>query len=439
MSAASDPRIRLVKGRRVWDSRGRPTVEAEAHLADGSVGRAIAPAGASRGRYEAVDLRDGGDAFGGFGVARALAGIADEIAPALAGLRADNQAKIDRTLIELDGTTNKGRLGGNSTTAVSMAVAHAAAESAGMPLWRYLSHDGKARMPMPLVQVFGGGAHAGRRIDLQDVMLVPLGASTFDEATAMAAEVYRAAGRIMSEHGLLRGVADEGGWWPEFSSNEEALEQAVAAIERAGYVPGEQVALALDIAATQFRSGKKYRLGTDSTELDTSGMVERLVEWCRRFPIVSVEDPLAEDDDEGMRAFTAAVGKRVQVIGDDYLVTSATRVARAAVRNACNAVLLKPNQAGTLTETQDALNAARAAGWRAIVSARSGETEDTTIVHLAIGWGADQIKVGSFARSERMAKWNEAIRVEEQLGDNAIFAGREAIGGQEPPLPLPLP
>ena len=429
MSAASDLCIRLVKGRRVWDSRGRPTVEVEVHLADGAVGRAIAPAGASRGRYEAIDLRDGGEAFGGLGVARALAGIADEIAPALAGLRADDQAEIDRKLIDLDGTGNKGRLGGNSTTAVSMAIAHAAAASSRMPLWRYLSRDGKARMPMPLVQVFGGGAHAGRRIDLQDVMVVPLGAATFDEATAMAAEVYRAAGLTMSERGLLRGVADEGGWWPEFSSNEEALEQAVGAIERAGYVPGEQVALALDVAATQFRSGKKYRLGTDSTELDTLGMVERLVEWCRRFPIVSVEDPLAEDDDEGMRAFTEAVGERVQVVGDDYLVTSADKVARAAVCNACNAVLLKPNQAGTLTETHDALKAARDAGWRAIVSARSGETEDTTIVHLAIGWGADQIKVGSFARSERMAKWNEAIRVEEQLGDNASFAGRDAIGG----------
>ncbi len=258
-------------------------------------------------------------------------------------------------------------------------------------------------------------------------MLVPLGASTFDEATAIAAEVYCAAGLIMSERGLLRGVADEGGWWPEFSSNEEALEQAVGAIERAGYVPGEQVALALDIASTQLRSGNKYRLGMDSTELDTDAMVERLVEWCRRFPIVSVEDPVAEDDDEGMRAFTAAVGERVQVIGDDYLVTSAAKVARTAARNACNAVLLKPNQAGTLTETHDALQAARDAGWRAIVSARSGETEDTTIVHLAVGWGADQIKVGSFARSERMAKWNEAIRVEE-LGDNAVFAGRDAVG-----------
>ena len=235
MSAASDPRIRLVKGRRVWDLRGRPTVEAEVHLADGACRSRNCSGGRLPRRHEAIDLRDGGNAFGGLGVARALAGIADEISPALSGLRADNQAEIDRKLIDLDGTTNKGRrLGGNSTTAISMAVAHAAAVSSGMPLWRYLSRDDNARMPMPLVQVFGGGAHAGRRIDLQDVMLVPVGASTFDEATVMAAEVYRAAGLIMSERGLLRGVADEGGWWPEFSSNEEALEQAVAAIERAG-------------------------------------------------------------------------------------------------------------------------------------------------------------------------------------------------------------
>lgn len=429
MNNAGEQRITSVIGRRVWDSRGRPTVEAEVHLAGGAVGRAIAPAGASRGCDEAIDLRDGGDALGGLGVTRALAALAEEIAPALKGLSAADQRHIDRTLIELDGTPNKARLGGNTTTAVSMAVAHAAALATGEPLWRSLSDNREPRLPMPLVQVFGGGAHAGRRIDLQDVMLVPVGASTFDQATAMAAEVYRAAGLIMAERGLLRGVADEGGWWPEFSSNEEALEHAVAAIERAGYAPGDDVALALDIAATQFRSGSAYRLATDSAELDTSSLVDRLVGWCRRFPIVSVEDPVAEDDHAGMRAFTAATGDKVQVIGDDYLVTSADKVARAATQKACNAVLLKPNQAGTLTETFDASVAARDAGWRTIVSARSGETEDVTIVHLAVGWAADQLKVGSFARSERMAKWNEAIRVEQALGGAAVFAGRDAIGG----------
>jgi len=428
---APDTRIERIVGRRVWDSRGRPTVEAEVHLADGARGLAIAPAGASRGRHEAIDLRDGGARFGGLGVARAVAAVADEISPALAGKRADDQADVDRVLIELDGTEDKQRLGGNATIAVSMAVAHAAAVSAGVPLWRYLAGDGDVQLPMPLIQVFGGGAHAGRRIDLQDVMLVPLAAKSFDDATEIAAEVYRAAGLIMAERGLLRGVADEGGWWPEFSSNEEALEQAVAAIERAGYAPGEDVALALDIAATQFRDGKSYRLATDSAELDSAGMVERMVGWCRRYPIISIEDPLAEDDDAGMRSFTAAIGERVQVIGDDYLVTAADRVKRAAAGNACNAVLLKPNQAGTLSETYAALQAAREAGWHTIVSARSGETEDTTIVHLAVGWAADQLKVGSFARSERMAKWNEAIRVEEGLGPRARFAGRKAVGGMK--------
>jgi enolase len=429
MIAGADPRIEAVIGRRVWDSRGRPTVEAEVHLADGASGRAIAPAGASRGRAEAIDLRDGGTAFGGLGVGRALAAIAGEIAPALAGERADDQAAVDERLIALDGTANKERLGGNATTAVSMAVAHAAAASAGVPLWRTLAGGREPRLPMPMIQVFGGGAHAGRRIDMQDVMVVPVGAQCFDEATVMVAEVYRAAGLIMEERGLLRGVADEGGYWPEFSSNEEALEEAVRAIERAAYAPGEDVALALDIAATQFGANGRYRMATDAADLDSAAMVERMAGWCRTFPVISIEDPVAEDDAEGMRAITEKVGKDVQVVGDDFLVTSAERVGQSAAAGACNAVLVKPNQAGTLTEARAALDAARSAGWHHVVSARSGETEDTTIVHLAVGWGADQLKVGSFARSERMAKWNEAIRVEESLGGRATFAGRSAIGG----------
>ncbi len=432
MTTVVDTRIETVIGRRVWDSRGRPTVEAEVRLADGAWGRAIAPAGASRGRNEAIDLRDGGAALGGLDVGRALAGIANEIAPALAGMRADDQVAVDGRLIAVDGTANKERLGGNATTAVSMAVAHAAAASSGVPLWRYLAGERVPRLPMPMIQIFGGGAHAGRRIDMQDVMVVPVGAQSFDEATVIAAEVYRAAGLIMEERGLLRGVADEGGYWPEFSSNEAALEQAVRSIERAGYAPGEDVALALDIAATQFRSHGQYRMATDAAELDAAAMAERMVGWCRRFPVVSIEDPVAEDDADGMRAVTEAVGRDVQVVGDDYLVTSAERVKRAVKLGACNAVLLKPNQAGTLTETKAALEAAREAGWHHVVSARSGETEDVTIVHLTVGWGADQLKVGSIARSERVAKWNEAIRIEESQGNRATFAGRAAIGGTVP-------
>ena len=421
--------IRSVHGRRVWDSRGRPTVEAEVVLANGSSGRAIAPAGASRGSNEAIDLRDGGAAFGGFGVAKALAAIADEIAPGLNGQDGMNQEAVDTRLVELDGTAQKARLGGNATIAVSMAVAHAAACAAGQPLWRHLARGQEPRLPMPMIQIFGGGAHAGRRVDIQDFLLVPLGAASFDEATAMIAEVYRAGGEIMAEKGLLRGVADEGGWWPEFSSNEEALERAVEAIERAGYRPGEEVALALDVAASEFGKAGRYRLAADGLELTSEELIDKLAGWARRYPIVSLEDPLAEDDSEGMQSLTATLGDQVQIIGDDYLVTSADRVHAAARKGACNAVLVKPNQAGTLTEGKAALEAAHSHGWRAIVSARSGESEDVTIVHLAVGWRAEQLKVGSFARSERMAKWNEAIRVEEALGPGAAFAGRNAVGG----------
>jgi enolase len=416
-----------ILARRVWDSRGRPTVEAEVVLSDGARGRAIAPAGASRGSREALELRDGGEAFGGLGVDQALAAVRDTIRPALRGFRADDQRGIDATLVALDGSPQKARLGGNATIAVSMAAVHAAAASAGVPLWRHLGGSDDAQLPMPMVQLFGGGAHAGRRIDLQDFLIVPLGARCFDEATAMVAEVYRAGGALMAELGRLRGVADEGGWWPEFSSNEEALERMLQAIERACLRPGEDIGIAIDVAASQFGSGGRYRLAADGEELDTSGLVARLAGWCGRYPIVSVEDPVAEDDDRGMQMFTQAVGARVQVIGDDYLVTSAERVRAAAVDGACNALLVKPNQAGTLTETKAAFDAARAAGWHTVISARSGESEDVTIVHLAVGWRADQLKVGSFARSERMAKWNEAIRIEEAT--HAPFAGRRAIGG----------
>jgi enolase len=311
-----------------------------------------------------------------------------------------------------------------------MAVAHAAAAARRQPLWQYLASGAAPRLPMPMIQIFGGGAHAGRRIDLQDILVVPLGAASFDEATVMVAETYRAAGEIMAERGLLRGVADEGGWWPEFASNEEALERTVQAIERAGYQPVEDLGIALDVAASQFGSGGRYRLAADARDLDTGALVEHLVGWCDRYPIISLEDPVAEDDFEGMKAITAAIGDRVQIIGDDFLVTSAARVRDAAATGACNSVLVKPNQTGTLTEARAALDAAHAAGWRTIVSARSGETEDVTIVHLATGWRAHQLKVGSFARSERMAKWNEAIRIEEALGATSSFAGRAAVGGR---------
>jgi enolase len=402
--------IARVRGRRVWDSRGRPTVEAEVGLECGAVGRAIAPAGASTGSGEARDLRD----EDGFDVCQAVANVNGPIGEAVCGVDAADQGAVDRVLIETDGTPDKSRLGGNATIAVSMAALHAAAAAAGVPLWRHLAPDAAA-LPLPEIQIFGGGAHAGRRIDIQDVMLVCPSARSFAEALDRTAAVYHAAGRYLSERGALQGVADEGGYWPAFDSNEQALDAMLRAIEGAGLTPGEDAAISLDIAASQFESAGCYRLLRDGATLTSDGMIELLSSWIERYPIVSVEDPLAEDDMDGFRRFTAAFGEKVQVVGDDLLVTNAARIREAAAGRTCNAVLIKPNQAGTITEARAALDAAREAGFDAIVSARSGETEDTTIVHLAVGWGARQLKVGSFARSERMAKWNEALRIEEAL------------------------
>ena len=419
--------IARVHGRRVWDSRGRPTIEAEVALASGAVGRAMAPAGASRGSREAIDLRDGGSRFGGMDVMQAIANIENIVGPALAGRDAFDQQGIDAALIALDGTPNKARLGGNATVAVSLAVAHTAAAERGCPLWRSLAGEGPVTLPLPEIQIFGGGAHAGRRIDIQDLMVMPVGATSFAHALEMTAEVYRAAGKLMSDAGKLAGVADEGGWWPAFDTNEEALAMLVRAIERAGYAGGSDVAISLDIAASEFGHAGRYRLGLERRELDRDAMIEMLLGWIDRYPIVSIEDPLAEDDRDGWIAFAHAAGGRIQIIGDDYLTTNAARVREAATDRACNAVLIKPNQAGTVTETLAALSAGRGAGFGTIVSARSGETEDVSIVHLAIGWNAGQLKVGSFARSERMAKWNEGVRIEEALGASARYAGATAL------------
>jgi len=415
--------IKSIFARRVWDSRGRPTVEAEVILNDGSQGRAIAPAGASKGTREALELRDGGDRFGGLDVMQAIEHVNGEISTALVGTQADNQSALDQTLIDLDGSSNKSRLGANATLAVSMAAAHAMATASGMPLYRYLGNGKIGRLPMPQIQIFGGGAHAGRRVDVQDFMVVCPGATNFAQALEWTAEVYRHAGLLMSQRGSQFGVADEGGWWPDFSSNEQALEMLVLAIERAGFIPGEQVAIALDIAASEFGRQGQYRLGLDSQELDSDGMIEMLLRWVEKYPIVSIEDPLAEDDALGFSRFTKAIGHRLQIVGDDFLVSNSNLIREAANIGAANTVLLKPNQRGTLSETLQAWKVAQELGFSAIVSARSGETEDTTIVDLAIGWNVGQLKVGSFARSERMIKWNHALRIEEQLGAQAHFAG----------------
>jgi enolase len=419
--------ISRIHGRRVFDSRGRPTVEAQVELQGGAIGRAIAPAGASRGSREAVELRDGGTRFGGYDVTRAIAHVNGPIAALLRDSDALDQTNIDRRMIEGDGTANKSNFGGNAIVAVSLAVAHAAAAARTMPLWQYVAGDRPVMLPLPEIQIFGGGAHAGRRIDIQDLMVMPIGAPSFGDALAMVADIYQAAGALMQAAGKLAGVADEGGYWPLFDSNDEALTMLVRAIEHAGLRPGIDAALSLDIAASEFGSDGRYRLALDGRDLDRDGMAELVLHWLERFPIASVEDPFAEDDVTGWKRFTAAAGSRVQIVGDDLLATDEDRVTQAATDHLCNAALIKPNQAGTVTEAHAALEAAKRASLATIVSARSGESEDVSIAHLAVGWSAGQIKVGSFARSERMAKWNELIRIEEALGSNARYAGTGAL------------
>jgi enolase len=434
----SDRRIVDVRSRRVWDSRGRPTVEVEVGLAGGATGRAIAPAGASTGSGEAVDLRDGGMAFGGLDVTRAVAAVEREIGPALLGLDAADQEACDRRMIALDGTAERSRLGGNALVAASMALAHAAAGAVGEPLWAWLaamSPGGvaRARLPLPEVQIFGGGAHAGGRLEVQDFMVIAVGAEDWRTALDWTAEVYRHAGALLAREGRLRGVADEGGWWPAFDDNEHALRMLVAAIEAAGLRPGEDVAISLDVAASNFGRADGYRIAAPGTPrvpgatLSGERLADMLLGWIARWPVVAIEDPLAEDDLDGLTRFTAAAPPGVQVVLDDAIVTRDDRIRAHAAAGAGDTALIKPNQAGTLTEARLALEAAREAGWDAIVSARSGETEDVTIVHLAVGWGVRQLKVGSFSRSERMAKWNEGLRIGERLAGGFALPGRESF------------
>ncbi|MDF1791188.1 MAG: phosphopyruvate hydratase [Thalassobaculaceae bacterium] len=419
--------IKTVVGRRVWDSRGRPTVEVEIRTASGASGRAIAPAGASTGAGEALDRRDGGTAFGGLDVTGAVASVNGEIAAALLGMAVDDQTGADRSLIALDDTPNKSRLGGNAIIATSMALAHAAAASAGLPLWRHLAGDTPpGPLPLPEIQILGGGAHAARRVDVQDFMVIAVGAPDYPTALDWTADVYRAAGRILADAGRLQGVADEGGFWPAFDSNEEALDCLLRAIEASGHAPGDEVAIALDIAASDFGSGGRYTLARDGREIDSDGLADMLLGWLARYPVVSIEDPMGEDDEAAFARFTHAAPAGVQIVGDDLVTTNAARIAHCAGIGAGNTALIKPNQIGTLTETREALDSAREMGWGAIVSARSGETEDVTIVHLGVGWAIPQLKVGSFTRSERMAKWNEGLRLAEQVPSGAALPVRSA-------------
>lgn len=418
--------IKKVIARRVWDSRGNPTVEADVHLENGKMGRAIAAAGASRGLREALDKRDGGSSLRGMDVKQAINNVNTIIGPALIGKSAYDQAEIDAAIIALDPSPLKDTLGGNATIAVSLAALHAAAVHAEKPLWQCISekYQHTPSIPLPEIQIFGGGAHAKSRIDIQDFMIMVPGAKSFDEVMEVTSEVYFAAGDIMAERGRLAGIADEGGWWPVFDSNEEALETLVAAIERAGEKPGERVAISLDIAASEFCKDGKYRLALEDRDLSTEEFIDMLGNWLDTYPIISIEDPLDEQDHEGMREFTRRYGDRIQIIGDDYLVTNPKLVREAIDYGACNSVLVKVNQVGTVSEAIEAFTIAEEAGWRGVVSARSGETEDVSISHLSVGLGAGQLKVGSFNRTERMNKWNECLRIEEILGKGSFVGGQ---------------
>ncbi|WP_372574325.1 phosphopyruvate hydratase [Ruegeria jejuensis] len=418
--------IEGIKARRVWDSRGKPTVEVDVTLENGVLGRAIAPAGASRGTREAVDLRDGGVMLRGQNVQSALDSVNGPIAAALTGLDVQDQSRADEAILALDNSPLKDTLGGNATVATSLAVLHAAAANAGRPLWQHVAETTgfTPSLPLPEIQIFGGGAHAGRRVDIQDFMIMIPGAASFDEVMEVTSEVYFAAGDIMKSKGKLAGVADEGGWWPVFDSNEEALETLIEAIEKAGEKPGERVVVSLDIAASEFGKEGRYRLALEDRYLDSAEMIEMLGGWLETYPIASIEDPLAEDDVAGTVEFTRRFGDRVQIIGDDYLVTNVDLVRKAQTQGACNAVLIKVNQAGTISESFETFRMARAKGWGAIVSARSGETEDVSISHLATGLGGGQLKVGSFTRSERMIKWNECLRIQDTLGSGSFVGGK---------------
>lgn len=418
--------IARVHAREVLDSRGNPTVEVEVHITGGARGRAMVPSGASTGKHEAVELRDGDPGhFGGRGVRRAVANVRETLGPVLQGMPVTDQALIDRTMIELDGTPNKSRLGANAILGVSLACAHAAAIAQRQPLWQYLDRDSRSCLPLPMVNLISGGLHAGGNLDFQDFLLLPVGARSYSEALQMTVAVYRALRKTLTERGF-EGVlvGDEGGFGPRLHSNAQAVEMSLDAVTRAGCTPGRDAAIALDVASTHFYRDGLYHL--EGQALTATEMVGRLREWTQRYPILSIEDGLAEDDWLGWRELTTAIGDRVQLIGDDLFVTNIERLRRGVAEKVANSILIKVNQIGTLTETLDVIALARSVGYRSVISARSGETEDSTIADLAVGTGAGQIKIGSVARSERLAKYNQLLRIEEELGE-ARFALWQAI------------
>jgi enolase len=436
--------IDYIDAREILDSRGNPTIEVDVVLLDGSVGTAAVPSGASTGAHEAVELRDGeGSRYGGKGVLKAVANVDEEIAIRLVGMDAADQAAIDAELIALDGTPNKARLGANATLGVSLACAHAAAASFGLPAYRYLGGVGARVLPVPMFNILNGGRHAQDSTDFQEFMVMPVGLGSWGDALRAGAEIFHALRAILHDEGLATGQGDEGGFAPSLPSNEAAVEVVVRAIEKAGYRPGEQVAIALDPAVSEIvASGGEgegkgegdggrylYRLAKEGRTLDSGELIDLWESWVGRYPIVSLEDGLAEDDWAGWRALTERLGERIQLVGDDLLVTNTSRIARAIEERAANAVLIKLNQIGTLTETVDAIAMARRAAWAAVVSHRSGETEDTTIADLVVAMGTGQIKTGAPSRSERVAKYNRLTRIAGELGDAAIYPGRAALAG----------
>ena len=427
--------IEHIVGREVLDSRGNPTVEVEVYLASGGEGRALVPSGASTGRFEAVELRDGAARYGGKGVSQAIENVNGEIREALIGFDAIEQREIDTQMVDLDGSDNKGRLGANAILGVSLAVAKAAADELALPLYRYVGGTNAHVLPVPLLNVLNGGAHADNNVDFQEFMVVPLGAASFCEALRWGVETYHALKAVLHERGLSTAVGDEGGFAPDLGSNEEAVQVLVEAIERAGFQPGDDIALALDVASSEFFADGRYSLAGEGRDLSPSDLVGLLADLCGRYPIVSVEDGCAEEDWDGWSELTKAVGDRVQLVGDDLFVTNVERLQRGIDTGVANSILVKVNQIGSLTETLDTVELATRAGYTCVMSHRSGETEDTTIADLAVATNCGQIKTGAPARSDRVAKYNQLLRIEDDLGETAAFRGRAALartGGDSP-------
>jgi len=415
-------------GREVIDSRGNPTVECDVLLESGSMGRAAVPSGASTGSREAIELRDGDvDRYFGKGVLKAVENINTEIAESVAGLDANEQAFLDRTLIELDGTENKGRLGANALLAVSMANAKAAAEETGLPLYRYLGGSGAMQLPVPMMNVINGGAHADNNLDLQEFMIIPVGAPTFREAVRYGAQVFHTLKKILHDRKLTTAVGDEGGFAPSVENHEAAIKLIIEAIEKAGFEPGTEIALGLDCAASEFYKDGKYHLAGDGLVLSSGQFTDYLASWCDKYPILSIEDGMAENDWDGWMLLTDRLGKKVQIVGDDLFVTNPKILREGIAKGIANSILIKVNQIGTLTETFAAIEMAKRAGYTAVVSHRSGETEDSTIADIAVGTNALQIKTGSMSRSDRVAKYNQLLRIEEDLGEIASYPGRAAF------------